>query len=72
MKLCPQCDLRYPDVCDFCKHYEFNGDEEGKYTGNGYCKFHMKLMDPGDGCEDFYCNDYDNFLLNIENLKKND
>lgn len=44
----------YP-LCDFCKHYNFNGDENGAYTENGFCTFHNQKKDPSDFCEDFYC-----------------
>ncbi len=48
-------------VCDFCKHYNFNGDSLGRYTGEGYCKLTMKQMDPeqGSNCNDFYCRTID-------------
>lgn len=51
-------------VCDFCKHFDFNGEaalgENGEsyanvYVGNGYCRLHNKPADPGSGCDDFYC-----------------
>lgn len=43
------------DACDFCTHYNFNGDDEGCYTGDGYCNLHKENSDPGDTCEDFHC-----------------
>ncbi len=46
-------------VCDFCKHYHFNGDEKGRYTGEGWCNFHQHQIDPEGGCEDFYCQSVD-------------
>jgi hypothetical protein len=54
---CEHCD---PDpfmaqVCDFCRLYEFNGDDHGCYTGDGYCRFHGIAMEPFEGCEDFWC-----------------
>ncbi len=64
MKLCPKCDTRWPAVCDFCRHYQFNGEPEerrGKiiqiYVDKGFCEFHQKRKDPGEGegCDDFYC-----------------
>lgn len=44
-------------ICDFCIHYNFNGDEEGSYTGDGYCKLLDIYTDPHDGfdCEHFHC-----------------
>lgn len=41
--------------CDFCKHYDFRGDENGAYTGDGWCNLHTKQIDPEDECDDFYC-----------------
>lgn len=55
MKLCPECDPVVPAVCDFCRYYDFNADDQGRYTGDGYCRFHHQPMDPGDGCENFHC-----------------
>lgn len=42
-------------ICDFCAHYDFNGDREGRYTGAGHCRFHDEQHDPEEGCEDFKC-----------------
>ena len=43
-------------VCDFCKHYNFNGDDKGCYTGEGWCNFHHLQKDPDQSCpNDFYC-----------------
>jgi hypothetical protein len=57
MKLCPKCgDPRFV-CCDFCLHFEFNGDNKGCYTGDGYCKLHKAPQDPGNVCEDFHCQD---------------
>lgn len=42
-------------VCDFCIFYDFNGDDDGCYTGDGYCRFHQKQIDPEEGCADFIC-----------------
>lgn len=42
-------------ACDFCKYYNFNGDELGRYTGNGLCILHNEPSEPYDYCEDFYC-----------------
>lgn len=48
---------QYPLVCcDFCKSFDFNGNEEGLYTGDGYCTKHKEDKGPGDGvCDDYYC-----------------
>ena len=53
--LCPDCDPIYYAVCDFCRYYDFNGTKDGKYTGNGWCRFHKRQEDPGSGCDDFHC-----------------
>ncbi len=52
--LCPKCDERFT-CCDHCLHYQFNGDDRGRYTGDGYCTLHKKPMDPGDDCDDYHC-----------------
>jgi hypothetical protein len=52
--LCSKCDERYT-CCDHCLHYDFNSDEQGRYTGDGWCKLHNRAMDPGDDCDDYNC-----------------
>jgi hypothetical protein len=44
-------------VCDFCKFYNFNGDERGVYTGDGKCEHteHPRHEEPDSGCDDFVC-----------------
>ena len=44
-------------ICDFCKFYNFNGDENGAYTGNGWCRKLKVHKDPEEGykCEEFVC-----------------
>lgn len=42
-------------ACDFCRHYDFNGDEEGRYIGEGICNLHNIGRHPGEECEDFHC-----------------
>lgn len=49
---CNEC-LNEP-VCDFCKHYNFNG-KGGIYVGNGFCTLHQKQIDPEGGCNNFHC-----------------
>lgn len=51
-KYCKTC---VGNICDFCKWYDFNGDEEGCYTGDGYCRHWHQLSDPADGCGQFVC-----------------
>lgn len=54
MITCPQCEPGC-NCCDFCRHYDFNADEEGRYVDKGYCRFHGKPMHPGGDCDDFHC-----------------
>ena len=54
MKLCPECDSR-AICCDHCSYFEFNGDAEGCYTDNGWCRFHKRKEWPGGGCEEYVC-----------------
>lgn len=50
-----KCNDECSPACDFCIYYEFNGDEDGAYTGNGHCVKHEIQSDPGYYCEDFHC-----------------
>lgn len=59
MKLCPKCEPEVGPVCDFCKHFDFNGDATGAYTGDGWCRLHKEPRDPASGCDDFHCRDAD-------------
>ena len=54
-KVC--CEECFP-ICDFCRFYNFNGDKDGAYTGNGYCVKHEIRKEPDDCCKDFICNNY--------------
>ncbi len=66
MNKCSKC-TPYP-VCDFCKHFNFNG-ENGVYIDKGWCNKFNERKDPEDGrtkifgktieCEEFYCRMYD-------------
>lgn len=49
------CSEECIDACDFCIHYDFNGNEQGAYTGEGFCRLHKTQADPHDTCEDFHC-----------------
>jgi len=50
----PEC--KDTAICDFCINFEFNGDEDGAYTDDGYCKFHKRAADPVDNaCSEFHC-----------------
>jgi len=58
-----ECEL-YNGICDFCKHYHYNGAdmiEKGKlyegaiYTGDGWCGLHDRWQDPSDNCSNFEC-----------------
>jgi hypothetical protein len=50
---CPTC---IGALCDFCRWYDFNGDEDACYTGDGWCRLHGRSSDPTDECGDFHCN----------------
>jgi hypothetical protein len=54
MKLCSQC---REDIvcCDFCRMFNYNGNKEGTYLGNGYCVYHETSCEPLDVCNDFVC-----------------
>lgn len=54
MKLCPKCEPRAL-CCDFCAYYQFNGDEQGRYTGEGWCRLHKREEDPASLCDDYFC-----------------
>lgn len=54
MILCSNCE--HP-ICDFCKHYDFNADDDGRYTGDGWCRFHSIKCEPYHECSDFHCID---------------
>jgi len=53
-KLCPDCDPR-ATCCDHCAFYEFRGDTQGCYTGDGWCRLHKEKRDPGSDCEEYVC-----------------
>ena len=59
MILCPKCDGPDFVCCDFCRHYDFNADEQGRYTGNGWCRLHQQQKDPGSMCDDYHCSEAD-------------
>jgi hypothetical protein len=62
MKLCPECEPE-ANCCDFCKHYKFNANERGAYTGNGMCSYHNRPQDPSDFvCDDFECFKFQNIM----------
>lgn len=44
-------------ICDFCVHYDFNGDEQGAYTDEGRCVHpaHPHPAEPDETCADFKC-----------------
>lgn len=59
VKLCSKC---HPlgHICDFCKHYQFNGINTGSkhglaYNSQGCCSLHFLRAHPEHGCEYFYC-----------------
>ena len=56
-KFCSEDCERQGAICDFCKFYDFNGDEDGAYTGEGWCNKFGKQKDPEEGwnCDKFIC-----------------
>ena len=54
MILCKDCDPM-ATCCDFCKHFDFNADAKGHYTGDGYCRKHHIPTEPDSECDDFHC-----------------
>ena len=44
-------------ICDFCTWYDFNGNEDGAYIGDGWCRKFEEQADPSDGhnCDEFIC-----------------
>ena len=54
MKLCPKCD---PTAlcCNHCAYFKFNGDEQGRYTDNGWCRLHKRKESPAGWCDEYLC-----------------
>lgn len=60
-----RCSEECHPICDFCTHFDFNGEPHqgthGKvamvYVGKGHCRLHDEQRDPEHGCDDFYCRD---------------
>lgn len=58
-----RCSAECHPLCDFCIHYDFNGEPDMGtdgtiaviYTGNGHCRLHDEHRDPESMCEDFHC-----------------
>ena len=52
---CPSCDGDI--ICDFCKYFSFNPDNDRRksYTGDGFCNLKKEKKDPWDGCDSFIC-----------------
>lgn len=47
-------------LCDFCKHYQFNGEDRGgkhgpAYVNKGCCGLHFLREDPEGCCDYFHC-----------------
>lgn len=55
---CSKCDP-HATLCDFCKFYEYRGDEFGTYVNKGWCQKWKAPKDPDDGCGEFYCMNVD-------------
>lgn len=55
MVFCDDCVGEGGACCDFCAHYNFNADSQGRYTGDGYCRLLGEPSDPGEVCDNFHC-----------------
>jgi hypothetical protein len=67
MKFCSPDISKCCPICDFCKHYHYNGDDKGVYTGDGFCSILNEPKDPEDSCDDFYCHLIDILDENVSN-----
>lgn len=47
----------HPSLCDHCRYFDFNGDQDGAYTDEGRCEHpdHPRPSEPFDRCDDFQC-----------------
>jgi hypothetical protein len=56
-KFCSESCEEAGSICDFCKWYDFNGNERGAYTGDGWCNKFNEPSDPhcGSNCDEFIC-----------------
>lgn len=61
MIFCKLCVDEDQACCDFCKFYDFNGND-GMYSGEGYCYQHAANRDPEEMCNYFQCKDSINEL----------
>ncbi len=55
MIYCDKCVGEHGACCDFCKFYDFNGNSDGAYTGEGYCNKCIEPKDPENVCSKFHC-----------------
>jgi hypothetical protein len=61
--VCPDCTDRLSHACDYCQHYDYNGEdrlrEDGRiivvYVRKGWCRLHQRRTDPGDVCDCYRC-----------------
>jgi len=56
------------NCCDFCKHFDFNADDLGQYTGNGWCNLNERRTEPWDDCGDFHCSEAVDFADILKRL----
>lgn len=54
-----KCNEYCVPLCDFCQHYDFNGDSKNRYTGDGFCNLHKTSRDPDEECNKFFCTSCD-------------
>ena len=50
-----KCGDKCPQVCDACLYYAYNGDQEGCYTGDGWCNKFNCPEEPWSDCPFFHC-----------------
>lgn len=50
-----KCSHDCPAICDYCIWFDFNGDDFGAYTDDGYCRVNGENKWPEDECENFVC-----------------
>lgn len=49
------CETCIDAACDFCKWFESHYDEEGVFTGQGFCRRWQTAADFDDSCSEFVC-----------------
>lgn len=50
-----KCSIECKPICDFCKYFICELDEEGAYVDDGYCNRKNIKVDASEYCNDFEC-----------------